>query len=93
MTAVAMYAENRIDDIIVNGKSYIDIPVGITAWAGEAEMVPRCWAETKANVVWYRKREREGHFSMYEQLEEMVRDLKEFVTVCHGPSSSLPKKC
>ncbi len=57
---------------------YLRVPTGVSAFAKEAEMVPRCWAERRANVVFWREHGRGGHFAAYEKPEELVGDLVEF---------------
>ena len=52
---------------------------GVSAFWGEDEMVPRRWAEGRANVVWWREEGRGGHFPIYERPEEMVRGIVDFV--------------
>lgn len=58
---------------------YVTVPTGVSAFAAEVEMVPRSWAETKSNVVWWREHEIGGHFAMYERPEDMVEDFVDFV--------------
>jgi pimeloyl-ACP methyl ester carboxylesterase len=75
-----MYVENNFGVFEEgNNRKFVDVPTGVSAFRCEAEMVPRMWAEEKANVVWWREHEIGGHFAMYERPEEMVVDIVEFV--------------
>ena len=87
ITELAMYAENdgsEGDPLAIEGKSYVPVPTGVSAFAAEPEMVPKTWAQTKANVVWWREHELGGHFAMYERPEEMVKDISDFVAETLG---------
>ena len=61
-----------------DGMRYVDVPVGVSAFREETEMVPRCWAEKRARVVWWREHAVGGHFAAYERPGEVVKDLTEF---------------
>lgn len=75
-----MYVENNFVTFPQgNSREFVDVPTGVSAFGGEAEMVPRRWAEEKANVVWWREHAIGGHFAMYERPEEMVEDIIDFV--------------
>lgn len=56
---------------------FLQIPTGVSAFAMEAEMIPRSWAERKANVV-YCQEHSGGHFAAYEKPDELVDDLVKF---------------
>lgn len=71
----AIYREFEPKDL----QGFVKVKTGITAFKAEAEMVPRSWAETVCNVVWYKERHLGGHFAMYEQPEALVADIIEFV--------------
>jgi pimeloyl-ACP methyl ester carboxylesterase len=75
-----MYRENdfgRMEE--GNARKYVECPTGVSAFRGEPELSPRKWAETRANVVWWREHPLGGHFAMYERPEEMVGDIVDFV--------------
>lgn len=72
-----MYINNRFETI--KPKVFVTVPTGVSAFAQEAEMVPRSWAQEKANVVWWKEHELGGHFAMYERPEQMVEDIVDFV--------------
>lgn len=69
-------------------EGYVSVPTGVSAFWGEAEMVPRAWAECVLNVVWYREKGLGGHFAMYEQPESLVGDVREFVDEVEGRRES-----
>ena len=53
-------------------------PTGVSAFAGEMEMVPRSWAEKTANIQFWREHESGGHFAAYEKPNELAHDLFQF---------------
>jgi len=79
-TAFQIYRENSATEMVSGARAgeYLRVPTGVSAFAKEAEMVPRCWAERRANVVFWREHGRGGHFAAYEKPEELVGDLVEF---------------
>ena len=64
---------------------FLETPTGVSAFAREAEMVPRSWAEKKANIVFWREHESGGHFAAYEKPEEFVDDLSSFFSTVWKP--------
>lgn len=54
------------------------IPTGVSAFAGEMEMIPRCWAEKTANIQFWQEHESGGHFAAYENPEALAGDMIRF---------------
>lgn len=83
-TAFQIYRENGITEMTGGPRAdeYLKVPLGVSAFAKEAEMVPRSWAEKRANVVFWREHERGGHFAAWERPGEFVEDLVSFKEVC-----------
>lgn len=81
-TAFQIYRENSATQMISGPKAtdYIEVPTGVSAFAKEAEMVPRSWAKTKANIVFWQEHQTGGHFAAYEKPKELVDDLTRFYT-------------
>ena len=80
-TAVAMYHENPVDDIIRDGlaaRHYVKVPTGVSLFPKELSLVPRSWAETKVNVASWDVHERGGHFAAWESPTELVSDVDRF---------------
>lgn len=80
-TGFNMYHENlKPEDMkdMMQAKDYVKAPTGVSAFAKELALVPRSWAETRSNVVFWREHERGGHFAAWEKPEELVEDLVEF---------------
>lgn len=78
-TSFRVYREHgpqKLDDI-----PYERTPTGVSAFAGEMEMVPRSWAEGTANITFWREHERGGHFAAYEKPDELARDLIDFFRI------------
>ena len=75
-TGFHMYRENGAEprDRI----PYETTPTGVSAFAGEMEMVPRSWAEKTANVVFWREHEHGGHFAAWENPKALADDVIEF---------------
>lgn len=75
-----IYRENSSFEMVSGpkAKERLQTPMGVSAFAKEAEMVPRSWAETRANVVFWREHEKGGHFAAYERPEDLVGDLVKF---------------
>ena len=42
------------------------------------EVVPKAWAETKANIVFWKEHDVGGHFAFVERPKEMIEDLDGF---------------
>ena len=57
---------------------YLKTPTGVSAFAKEAEMVPRSWAETKANIKFWQEHDSGGHFAAFEKPDEFAKDLIRF---------------
>lgn len=57
---------------------YLAMPCGFSAFPKELGIMPRSWAETVANVRFWREHSAGGHFAMWEKPEELVGDLAEF---------------
>ena len=75
-----IYRENSATEMIsgADADKYLETPTGVSAFAKEAEMVSRSWAEKKANVVFWQEHESGGHFAAYEKPQEFVDDLVRF---------------
>lgn len=54
-------------------------PTGVSAFAGEMEMVPRSRAGKTANMRYWREHEHGGHFAAYEAPAALAGDLIEFI--------------
>ena len=75
-----IYRENSATEMISGAEAdkFLHTPTGVSAFAKEAEMVPRSWAERKANVVFWQEHDSGGHFAAYEKPKEFVDDLVRF---------------
>ena len=82
-----MYRENSATEMIAGPEAHVflETPTGVSAFAREAEMVPRSWAETKASIVFWREHESGGHFAAYEKPDEFVDDLSSFFLTVWKP--------
>lgn len=79
-TAFQIYRENSATEMVSGPKAneYLKVPTGVSVFAKEAEMVPRSWAEPKANILFWQEHETGGHFAAYEKPKELVDDLARF---------------
>ncbi|KAL8878326.1 MAG: hypothetical protein Q9198_003837 [Flavoplaca austrocitrina] len=75
-TALHMYREN--DASPRREIPYESTPTGVSAFAGEMEMVPRSWAEGTANIVFWQEHEEGGHFAAWENPEALAGDMVQF---------------
>ena len=84
---MVMYRENPSQDVLDHfANHYVKIPTGISAFPKELEVVPRSWAETAMNVVWWKEHpEGGGHFAAYEKPEAFAKDLIEFYSSVWKP--------
>ena len=78
--AFQIYRENSATEMIsgTEADKFLQTPTGVSAFAKEAEMVPRSWAERKANIVFWQEHGSGGHFAAYEKPEDFVDDLVRF---------------
>lgn len=75
-----IYRENSATELMsgADADKFWETPTAVSAFAKGAEMVPRSWAERKANVVFWQEHESGGHFAAYEKPEQFVDDLVRF---------------
>ena len=56
----------------------IDLPVGVSQFAGAPEYAPRSWAERYyRNIIHWNELDRGGHFAAFEQPEPFVREIRD----------------
>lgn len=79
-TAMQMYKENDPEEMgeALQANNYVKAPTGVSAFPRELGLLPRSWAETKANIVFWREHPSGGHFAAYEKPEELSEDMIEF---------------
>ena len=77
--AFQIYRENSATQMGSGPKAsdYVHTPTYVSAFAKEAEMVPRSWAETRANICGWREHESGGHFAAHEEPDLFAKDLEE----------------
>ncbi|KAL8876626.1 MAG: hypothetical protein Q9192_008831, partial [Flavoplaca navasiana] len=75
-TPLHMYREN--DASQRQEIPYESTPTGVSAFAGELEMVPRSWAEGTANIVFWQEHKKGGHFAAWENPEALAGDMVKF---------------
>ncbi|KAJ0343736.1 hypothetical protein COL154_008601 [Colletotrichum chrysophilum] len=66
-------------------KYYCEKPMGYSWFPYEIVPVPKAWAATTGNLVWYRSHEKGGHFAALEQPEALLDDVEEFLKQVWGP--------
>ncbi|KAF4939574.1 putative epoxide hydrolase [Colletotrichum fructicola] len=66
-------------------KYYCEKPMGYSWFPYEIVPVPKAWAATTGNLVWYRSHEKGGHFAAMEQPEALLDDVEEFLKQVWGP--------
>jgi microsomal epoxide hydrolase len=50
----------------------------VSAFPKETGLMPRAWAETKANITFWQEHDKGGHFAAYERPKEFAADLIKF---------------
>jgi len=70
-TGFQIHRENSATDMVSDpkAKDFLKTPTGVSAFAKETEMVPRSWAETRANIVFWQEHDSGRHFAAYEKPE------------------------
>ncbi|KAI8263991.1 putative epoxide hydrolase [Colletotrichum sp. SAR11_239] len=58
---------------------YCEKPMGYSWFPYEIVPVPKAWAVTTGNLVWYRPHDKGGHFAAYEQPEALLGDVEDFL--------------
>ncbi|KAJ7580187.1 Alpha/Beta hydrolase protein, partial [Mycena floridula] len=58
---------------------YISKPFGYSLFVKELFPVPRAWAATTGNLVFYRRHDKGGHFAAIERPAELLKDLEDFI--------------
>ncbi|KAF4806279.1 putative epoxide hydrolase [Colletotrichum siamense] len=58
---------------------YCEKPMGYSWFPYEIVPVPKAWAATTGNLVWYRPHDKGGHFAAYEQPEALLGDVEDFL--------------
>lgn len=76
-TGFHMYRENGAEQS--ENIPFESTPTGVSAFAGEMEMVPRSWAEKTANIVFWKEHDQGGHFAAWENPKALADDVIEFV--------------
>jgi pimeloyl-ACP methyl ester carboxylesterase len=79
-TGFQMYRENNpaVAGPSLQMKSFVKQPTGVSVFPKELGIVPRSWAETKANIVFWEEHDSGGHFAAYEKPKELAQDLIKF---------------
>ena len=79
-TGFQIYRENSATAMAMgpDAKRFLEVPTGVSAFAKETEMVPRSWAEQRANIVFWQEHDSGGHFAAYEKPDEFADDLIKF---------------
>jgi hypothetical protein len=56
----------------------VKLPVAVSAFVDEIYFAPKSWAEKAyPNLIYYRKRDKGGHFAAWEQPASMIEDIRE----------------
>ncbi|KAG4439655.1 hypothetical protein IFR05_004852 [Cadophora sp. M221] len=56
-----------------------NVPFGFSNFPKELIPVPRSWAETEGNLIFYREHKKGGHFAALEQPAVLLGDIEEFI--------------
>ncbi|MET3106379.1 pimeloyl-ACP methyl ester carboxylesterase [Oxalobacteraceae bacterium GrIS 2.11] len=73
-SSARLYAESFPEHI---GRQLLDIPVGVSLFAGEITAPPRIWAErTFSNLIYWNQVPKGGHFASFEQPALFTAELR-----------------
>jgi hypothetical protein len=81
-TGFLMYFENNPSELMKPSSEvlgYLETPTGYSAFPKELAIMPRLWAETIGNVVFWQNHTRGGQFAAYERPQELAGDVIRFV--------------
>jgi pimeloyl-ACP methyl ester carboxylesterase len=74
LSGARLYWENKFPYFSVKG---VAIPVAVSAFPDEIDLVPRSWAERAyPKLIYYNKLEKGGHFAAWEQPELFTSELR-----------------
>jgi pimeloyl-ACP methyl ester carboxylesterase len=74
LSGARLYWENKFPYFSVKG---VSIPVAVSAFPDEIDLVPRSWAERAyPKLIYYNKLEKGGHFAAWEQPEIFTSELR-----------------
>ena len=62
-----------------NPEWYIKKPFGFSWFPKELAPIPKSWAETTGDLVFFREHESGGHFAAMEKPQELLADIEEFI--------------
>ena len=62
-----------------NPKNHITKPMGYSWFPQELAPIPRSWAATTGDLVFYRQHDKGGHFAALETPEVLLKDVEDFV--------------
>ncbi|KAF2733648.1 alpha/beta-hydrolase [Polyplosphaeria fusca] len=60
---------------------YVDKPIGYSYFPYELIAIPKAWAATTGNLVWFKRHDKGGHFAALERPQELLQDIEDFVKV------------
>lgn len=69
-------------------QKYIDVPLGLAAFAKESANAPECWWDTLGPIVSKKKFGKGGHFAAWERPEDLAGCLEEMYGV-GGPANKV----
>lgn len=76
-TAMLPYANNPyMPEIHRDAQNYISVPTGYSDFPWELVNTPYAWGKPTANIVWWAKAPRGGHFAAVEEPELFVQHLR-----------------
>ena len=74
VSASRLYWENKNPFFAPKG---VKVPVAVSAFPDELYQVPKTWAEKAyPKLVYYKKRDKGGHFAAWEQPKSIVEDIR-----------------
>ncbi|KAF5510285.1 Epoxide hydrolase 1 [Colletotrichum siamense] len=72
------FGDKREADKAFDG--YLKVPTGVSIFPGEILPCPKDWAKQLANIIFWRQHEHGGHFPALECPDDLVNDIRKFLS-------------
>ena len=77
-SANRLYYENRLNPLVLAKDETIGVPTGLSVFPKDISLPPREWGGRIANLVYYNRLDRGGHFAALEEPRLLAEELRRF---------------
>jgi pimeloyl-ACP methyl ester carboxylesterase len=77
-SSIRLYCESQRGQNFGPSDQYVSVPTAAAVFPKEIFRCPRAYAESRFNIVRYRRFDRGGHFAALEEPDLLVQDVREF---------------